>query len=587
MKKTTIDKQLQNRAALQRAIHNPVLFARRILGVKLWWGQKEILESAKANRRTTVRACHSSGKTFALAIAALWWTARYADGVVLTTSPTYRQVRSQLWLEIHRIARQAKFPFPKAKLTELKLRGDDNFAMGFTATHGVNFQGFHGQHVLIIVDEAPGVDNEIYDAISGIMASGTVHLLIAGNPTIPSGPFYDSFHRERSLWNCIKLDAFETPNLQGLSFEELLQMDPSPDGPLDQNSDAHLVSRRWVYEQAKVWWHGDEQSSPEWMSRVRAEFPTDAQNALIKLAWLEQARDARLLTLAPALHGRLIAGVDVGAGRSETVVYITEASSRGYRIVGLGAWRGEETRGEVVAFLRPYFDRLVSVRVDAIGVGHGFAQHLRDEKYPVEMINVSQPCETVPRLRESDPAQRFVNQKAQFYQNLAEAFERGRIFGLTDALTFEQLAELRYEIDSRGRTKIEPKDRARMRGLVSPDRAEALMLAIGKEYKPHFFDALNPELAYDYYCDGDSVTEIAKHFKTTIDEVKTWIKSEASKRGSLAVCFWCYRRIDRVDAIQEGQWRFHRECHSKRNCGEPSPIAPGWSIATNGALVPN
>jgi hypothetical protein len=37
-----------------------------------------------------------------------------------------------------------------------------------------------------------------------------------------------------------------------------------------------------------------------------------------------------------------------------------------------------------------------------------------------------------------------------------------------------------YEIDSHGRMKIEPKEKARERGVRSPDRAEALMLALGK-----------------------------------------------------------------------------------------------------------
>ena len=44
------------------------------------------------------------------------------------------------------------------------------------------------------------------------------------------------------------------------------------------------------------------------------------------------------------------------------------------------------------------------------------------------------------------------------------------------------MAGLLYEIDSHGRIKIESKESARARGVPSPDRAEALMLALGK---PH------------------------------------------------------------------------------------------------------
>jgi len=49
--------------------------------------------------------------------------------------------------------------------------------------------------------------------MAGIIAGGDVHLVMAGNPTITSGPFFDAFHRERASWNCITIDAFDSPNL--------------------------------------------------------------------------------------------------------------------------------------------------------------------------------------------------------------------------------------------------------------------------------------------------------------------------------------------------------------------------------------
>ena len=40
-----------------------------------------------------------------------------------------------------------------------------------------------------------------------------------------------------------------------------------------------------------------------------------------------------------------------------------------------------------------------------------------------------------------------------------------------------QLAELQYTIDSKGKIKIESKDEMRRRGILSPDKADALALA--------------------------------------------------------------------------------------------------------------
>ena len=45
------------------------------------------------------------------------------------------------------------------------------------------------------------------------------------------------------------------------------------------------------------------------------------------------------------------------------------------------------------------------------------------------------------------------------------------------AILADELAALRYGYDSRGRIKMESKDDMRQRGLPSPDKADALMLA--------------------------------------------------------------------------------------------------------------
>jgi len=164
----------------------------------------------------------------------------------------------------------------------------------------------------------------------------------------------------------------------------------------------------------------------------------------------------------------------------ETVAYVCECKHDRRRIIRMGAWRGEDTRGQVVNFLNEYRSRLSIVRVDAIGIGHNFGLHLRDCRFPVELINVGLPCESKPQLGENDPVRRFVNLKASFYQALADAFEHDQVEGLSDEATIGQLAGLLTEVDSHGRMKIESKEDARKRGVSSPDRAEALMLALCK-----------------------------------------------------------------------------------------------------------
>jgi hypothetical protein len=46
-----------------------------------------------------------------------------------------------------------------------------------------------------------------------------------------------------------------------------------------------VVTRRWVREK----WHEWGEAPPLWQARVLGEFPTQGDNALISLAWLEAA----------------------------------------------------------------------------------------------------------------------------------------------------------------------------------------------------------------------------------------------------------------------------------------------------------
>src|ERR1700724_2463417 len=229
---------------VRKVVSDPVLFGSHILGVTLWEREAEILQAIKTRRRTAIKACHGVGKTFTLGVAALWWLARYSEGIVLTTSPTQRQVRTQLWSEIHRAVERARVPYPKLKTTELKFRDDNNFAIGFSTNQSENFQGYHGKYVLIIADEAPGIPSGIWDAVAGTMAGGTVHIVMAGNPTVPSGAFFDAFTHERGLWSCFTIDAFDCLNLKGPGTKQLLRLDPAAGGPLDHNSFSLLATKR-------------------------------------------------------------------------------------------------------------------------------------------------------------------------------------------------------------------------------------------------------------------------------------------------------------------------------------------------------
>lgn len=273
---------------------------------------------------------------------------RFKDGVVVTTAPTWTQVERVLWGEIHKAAEKSRIRYTELHKTELKL-GPGNFAIGLSTNEGVRFQGFHGR-ILIVVDEAPGVDPDIWEAIEGIRAGGDVRVLALGNPTVASGPFYDAFTSNRVGWRTFTISAFYTPNLTGLTLETLLTLS---DAELDVSPRPYLVTRRWVREK----WHEWGEGHPLWEARVLGQFPTQAEDALISLAWLEEAARRPVIVTG----GPLIAGLDVaGPGEDETALVVADGSS----IIALRARTKADPRGEVVAALAPYKSQLKSINVD-------------------------------------------------------------------------------------------------------------------------------------------------------------------------------------------------------------------------------
>ena len=244
------------------------------------------------------------------------------------------------------------------------------------------------------------------------------------------------------------------------------------------------------------------------------------------MIWLERAKQRSIETPASNVPTNLplFAGVDVGGGTAETVIYVCEFREGRIRIIGLDAWRGQDTRGQAVRFLSQFRSRLCLVNVDAIGIGHNFALHLRTERFPVEMVNVSLPCPSKPNLGENDPAKRFVNLKACAYQTLADAFERDQVDGLTDEETIGQLAVIRWEIDSQGRIKIESKELARGRGELSPDRADALMLAVCKPPPKYEYTSALPQQRAAHDSDGgpeldDFISDFGSRRRTQWDPI--------------------------------------------------------------------
>jgi phage terminase large subunit len=451
---------------------DPVKVAEFVLGHDHWDTPGEILRAVFQPRsRVAVKACHASSKTFSAADAVL--VALLLGGDVITTAPTWTQVEQVLWGAVHRAIAGGRIPraeWGSVNRTEIRLATGE-FAIGLSTDLSVRFQGYHAREnsfLLVIFDEAPGVRPDIYEAVEGISAGGDVRLLLLGNPVIASGPFFDIFATDMPQWLRFTIDAFDTPNLRGLDLPGLLASDESE---LDVSARPYLVTRRWVRDRFYEWGV----DHPLWQSRVRGQFPLQSDDALLSLAWLEAA--AR----RPAAYDPeqpVQAGVDVaGPGEDETVLCVRQGDA----ILELKSWAQADPRGAVIAALNEWRDRgLEAVNVDVAGIGHYFERALGDAGLPVSRINVGE-APTGDNKRTTEQAkEKFANLRAQVFWSFREWAAEGMLSGLTDQTTLAQLAGIRYEHDNRGKVAIEKKADARKRGVKSPDRAEAVVLAFWK-----------------------------------------------------------------------------------------------------------
>lgn len=439
-------------------LSDPVRFAHEVLGHKTTKIQEQILRAVVKHPRVAVKGCHASGKSFTASELVLFWLHRYANARVLVVAPSFRQVGQVIWTEVHRAASKISLP-PGAKLLQTELRFSDScYAIGLTAKNHSAFAGYHADNTLIIADESPGIDQDIFEGAEGCLAGGNSHLLLLGNPTLSSGPFFDAFHRNRSLWKTFTISAMDTPNMEGVTLERLLGMS---DKELDDDAWPMLCPRRWILDHYKTWFNGTAEQSPLWQSRVLGQFPMQSEFALYWLSWIENASRPRENEIE-----QVYAGVDPsGPGKDETAVCITSNGA----ILETGAFTAADSRGQVVEFLNRWRDRLRLVRIDEGGVGYGWMLHLRDCGFVVEGVNFGASAKA---------PERFGNAKAEAYWRLREELQAGRISGMVDGVTQEQAASVLYDLDGAGRVQIESKEAARRRGVKSPDRLEALILAL-------------------------------------------------------------------------------------------------------------
>jgi hypothetical protein len=475
----------------QRRIYaaDPELWAQERLGITLWSGQRSILRSIRDNRRTAVYTCHEIGKTLSAAIAIAWWIDIHPVGsaFAVTTAPTGHQVRGILWREIGRVHARGQL---RGRMNQTEwwivtpLGNEEMVAIGRkpdeyqTAT----FQGFHQRYLLFVGDEACGIPLPIWVGADSLIGNDNSKALAIGNPDDPKTEF-GRMCKPGSGWNTIQIGAFDTPNFTG------------EDVPKEVKE--HLIGWRYVEDMRKRWarswsWSEDrtkleppsgvdpKQTNPYFQSKVLGLFPEHADaNGLIPLQWITTAQ---VNTLAP--FGASELGVDVGAGGDSSTICHRKGPM--FRIVHEDHNPDTmHTTGEVVRVLVETEAELA--KVDVIGIGRGVVDRGKEQGLKFVGVNVGQAP-----IPDPDPVKAkvdeklgigFANLRAQLWWNLRTMFENENIdIDIDDEELAAELVEIRYFRNSSGKIQVESKQDMISRGVPSPNRADAVMLAAAPDW---------------------------------------------------------------------------------------------------------
>lgn len=432
----------------------PVEFIREILDEQPWSIQSRIARAVVEHPNVAVPSCFGSGKDWIAARIAVWWVV--TGGIVVATSNSFPQLRDIFWRELRKAHRRGELPGHPSNGTDLRWEGlaDGSFAIGRKPedTDQEGFQGFHGRRILVIVDEANGVSADLWKSSEGLVVNEASRRLAIGNPYEPQGPFFEACRL--STWHVIHISVFDTPNFTG--------------EPVPEKAATELVSPFWVEQRRAEGLEG----TPWWQAKVLGQFPDTASNAIVPLAWVEEARQR-----PHQQDAREWAGLDVARFGNDDTALITGTGNGPWEVTIRHGHETMEVAGLGMAYLA---SRRGTLAVDVIGVGAGVYDRIREQRPPGTVLDVN-----VGAAPDHDP-DLLVNLRAQLWWDVRNALDPRSAEPLSlqrlDDHDYQRLrAELTtpvYRMTSGGKVQIESKDEMKARGLPSPDLADAFCLAI-------------------------------------------------------------------------------------------------------------
>jgi hypothetical protein len=432
---------------VERYGKKPALFVQEVLGVEPLPYQAEFLEAiASGERKISIRSGHGTGKSTAASWAMLWYFLMHYPNKVVVTAPTSSQLFDALFAELKRWINE----LPEGLQSILNTKSDrvehtsapaEMFISARTsrAETPEALAGVHSEHVMLVVDEASGVPEQVFEAAAGSMSGHNATTIMLSNPTRSSGTFFESQTRMADSWWTRRWSCVDSP----------------------------LVSDEFVDEMRLR--YGEESNA--FRIRVLGEFPLADDDTIIPFHLVEAAthRDVEV-----DIERKPVWAVDPARFGSDRTAFCKRV---GNVITEVKSWRGldlMQTVGRVMAeyeALNPSA-RPSEILVDSIGVGAGVVDRLRELGAPVRGVNVAES----PSMGET-----YNNLRTELWFKTKAWLEDRSCKVPKDDELLADLTSIRYSFTSSGKMAAESKDQMRKRGLRSPDLADAVCLTMASD----------------------------------------------------------------------------------------------------------
>ncbi len=446
--------------------------------------QRQLLEAiAPPGARVSCRASHGIGKTTSTS-ALLWWFLECHEfSRVICTAPTSDQLEKGLWPEAGKWLRKSDgemqaqqvprrfwlsslFNVTATQILE-KTHGKEWMAFCRTVQKG-RPEGIQGQHasdieisedgkaiarigdstsIMVVIDEASGVEDEVYEALEGALSSPGAREVLIGNPTRRTGFFAASHGSNRASYTPLHFAGKDSP-----------LVDPA-------------------YRAGLVRKYGEGSN----VVRVRAdgEFPKQDDDVLMPFEAVEASLSRELPEGLDDRRGGILS-IDIARFGSDRTVFIYRKRNAVFHIEVHAKEDTMQTAGRAVDLAH----RLGAseIKVDENGVGGGVVDRLkelhREGRLKAEVIGVM-VSESAPDRVDGEDAQGrtmrdylWLQAKAWFAEDEPSLIAAPKDYA---EMLCAELVSVKYGFDSSGRIVVESKDemKRRLKG-TSPDIADAL-----------------------------------------------------------------------------------------------------------------